>query len=210
MPAAGAATATALPSRVVQQRTILALHLPATATATDRIIRIDAIRHSTRRGRRGPGAVARVETPRAFESSMMPCLKTFVASIRVSRAREVSRPRPSLGGDPEDRRHQKRNGKRRSPDPELARARGRDRRYRAGTRLADSKRNGKGVEGRTGRTNRAAVYKMCRPCWAAAIFSVCSSVVPDWCAVRGALIGRSLCRSVFDALSLREKVFVPD
>ena len=107
---------------------------------------------------------------------MMPCLKTFVASIRVSRAREVSRPRPSLGGDPEDRRHQKRNGKRRSPDPELARARGRDRRYRAGTRLADSKRNGKGVEGRTGRTNRAAVYKMCRPCWAAAIFSVCSSV----------------------------------
>ena len=94
---------------------------------------------------------ARVETPRAFESSMMPCLKTFVASIRVSRAREVSRPRPSLGGDPEDRRHQKRNGKRRSPDPELARARGRDRRYRAGTRLADSKRNGKGVERRTGR-----------------------------------------------------------
>ena len=94
---------------------------------------------------------ARVETPRAFESSMMPCLKTFVASIRVSRAREVSRPRPSLGGDPEDLRHQKRNGKRRSPDPELARARGRDRRYRAGTRLADSKRNGKGFEGRTGR-----------------------------------------------------------
>ena len=85
---------------------------------------------------------------RVVYDAMSEDVRRFDSGLARSRG---TRPRPTLGGDPEDRRHRRKNGKRRSPDPELARARARDRRYRAGTRLADSKRNGKGVDGRTGR-----------------------------------------------------------
>ena len=136
----------------------------------------------------------------------MPCLKTFVASIRVSRAREVSRPRPSLGGDPEDRRHQKRNGKRRSPDPELgpcAGARPEVPRGDAARGLETKRKRGR----RTYRTNESCggLQDVPSVLGRGNLFGLFISV-PDWCAVRGALIGRSLCQSVWTLSTQRKGV----
>jgi hypothetical protein len=124
---------------------------------------------------------------RVVYDAMPEDVRRFDSGLARSRG---TRPRPTLGGDPEDRRHRRKNGKRRSPDPELARARARDRRYRAGTRLADSKRNGKEVDGRTGRNESCGGLQDVPSGEGRGIFFGFSPSSTDCFAVPGALIGR--------------------
>jgi hypothetical protein len=122
----------------------------------------------------------------------MRCLKTFAASTRVSRAREVrgrvplSAEIPRIVGIVEKTANADRQIR---SSPVRGRATGGTARGR-GSRTRNE--TGKGSTDVPDETNRAAVYKMCRPGKAAASFSVVRcSTRPDCCAVPGALIGRT-------------------